>query len=84
MSRAVSSSLVMTNTQVLSNTSSAGGGGVYADDTARIAGGRFQNNACTGAGCTGGGSACSTCEATIDSVRFIRNAGQTAPAAHST
>jgi predicted outer membrane repeat protein len=72
----VSNSLVMTNTQVLSNTSSASGGGVYAGDTARIAGGRFQNNACTGASCTGGGLH-AVGVATIDAVRFIRNAAQT-------
>jgi len=46
--------LTLTAVNVLSNTASSGGGGVYANN-AVLSGGLFQNNACTNSPCYGGG-----------------------------
>src|SRR5262249_44240185 len=48
-------SLTLTNTDLISNTSVAAGGGAMATGDATIDGARFERNACTGAGCLGGG-----------------------------
>jgi predicted outer membrane repeat protein len=47
--------LTLTNSQVLSNTATASGGGAYTDGPAVVAGGSVQNNRCTQDGCQGGG-----------------------------
>lgn len=45
----------LVNVQVLTNTSTGGGGGVYVIGAAMITGGVFLNNACTTGACVGGG-----------------------------
>jgi predicted outer membrane repeat protein len=47
--------LTLTNSQVLSNTSTASGGGAYTDGPAVVSGGSVQNNRCTQDVCQGGG-----------------------------
>ena len=69
----LSNSLVMTNVQVLRNTSAYYGGGVYASDTVAVTGGVLENNTCTANGCTGGGLYANRL-ANVNAVRFSGNA----------
>ncbi len=49
------SPLVLVNSVVRGNLAGLGGGGAYVVGAASLADGRFENNQCTQAGCTGGG-----------------------------
>ena len=65
------STLVLTGTEFISNTSLADGGGTYAVGAARLTNGLFQGNTCTTGGCDGGGLYASSL--TLSGTEFISN-----------
>ncbi len=67
------SPLALTQVNVISSTAAGtnGGGGIYAASAISAAGGRFQNNACSAAGCFGGGLFAATL--VMSGTRFITN-----------
>jgi uncharacterized repeat protein (TIGR01451 family) len=64
--------LTLTGTQFISNSARSHGGGAYAAGTASLDGGLFQGNACTAAGCFGGGLWAAD-SLLLTTTHFIRN-----------
>lgn len=69
------STLTLTDTEFISNTSRLDGGGAYADDAVTASGSLFAGNACTEATCTGGGLSTAG-PLTLTDTEFISNTSQ--------
>lgn len=66
--------LALTGTQFTNNTALFGGGGVHAENAARLTNGVFHSNQCTGASCRGGGlSVAHNRPVTLTAMLFLSN-----------
>jgi predicted outer membrane repeat protein len=65
-------SVIVQDTQFISNTARLGGGAVQSNGSGSLTGGLFQGNTCTQAGCTGGGLRASN-GLTVSQTEFVQN-----------